>query len=110
MFTHSYAVMDLRILCRITVSDFIITGKMDKIIINLEIPAISERYDVWVNPEMEVGVLTNLLSKVVEDASNHSYVSSGSEILCLADDYLVLKPNMQLLRYDVGNGDRLIMF
>ena len=104
-------VMNVFISCQITVSDFIITDiDMDKIIINLEIPAISARYDVLVNPEMEVGVLTKLLSKVVEDISNHSYVSSGSEILCLVDDYMVLRPNMQLFRYDVGNGDRLLMF
>lgn len=83
---------------------------MDKILLNLEIPAISERYDVLVNPELEIGVLTGLLCKVVEDVSNKNYVSSGSEILCLVDEQMVLKRNEPLCRYDVKNGDRLMMF
>lgn len=82
---------------------------MERIIIDLEVPAISTRYDVMVNPEMEVGILTQLLCKVVEEASNHDYVPSGDEILCSVDPQRVLKREEKLCRYGVGKGDRILM-
>ena len=84
--------------------------EMDKIILNFEVPAISTRFDILVNPEMEVGVLSRLLCKVVEEASNRSYISSGSELLYLVDNQIILNPKEPLYRYEVRNGDYLMMF
>ena len=64
--------------------------EMDRIIISLEVPAIKEVYDFQVNPEIKIGELTQLLCKAVEEASDHSYKSSGSEILCEEDGQRVL--------------------
>ena len=82
---------------------------MEKIIINLEVPAISQKYDVLINPDMSVEEITELLCKVVEDVSNHAYVSSGSEILCLAKEQMVLRRVELFSRYNIEKGDHLLM-
>lgn len=82
---------------------------MEKIVIRLEIPAISKRYDVLINPEMLVEQVTQLLCRAVEEASNYNYVSSGSEILCLVDEQRVLNRNVQLCKYSIGNGTKIMM-
>lgn len=84
--------------------------EMDRIIISLEVPAIKEVYDFQVNPEIKIGELTQLLCKAVEEASDHSYKSSGSEILCEEDGQRVLKPDQQLKSYGIEIGDRLMLF
>lgn len=82
---------------------------MDKIIISVEIPAISQIYDVLINPEMRVEEITGLLCKAVEDASDHAYVSSGSEILCLVKEQRTLRGAELFSRYNLKKGDHLLM-
>lgn len=83
---------------------------MEKIIINLEIPAISQKYDVMINPEMSVEEITRLICKVVEDLSDHAYVPSNSEILCVAEDQRILRGAELFSRYSIKNGDHLLMY
>lgn len=82
---------------------------MEKMILCLEIPAISKRFDVLINPEMSVGEITDLLGKAVEEASDQSYVSSGSEILCSIEGQKILRSDELFARYDIQNGDHLLM-
>lgn len=80
-----------------------------KILINVSVPAIEEKYDVLIPKFLRVRTVTTLIAEAVEHLSNHMYVSSGEEYLCSADKNILLRPNATLERYGIQNGDHLIL-
>lgn len=92
-----------------TSGSFLMAAKMEKTLLTVEIPAISKEYDVLVNSETTVGEITELLCRAVEDASDQAYTSSKSEILCLIEEQRVLKGNEVFGKYNIKNGDHLLM-
>lgn len=80
-----------------------------KILVNVSVPAIGEKYDILVPGFLRIRSVTNLIAGAVENLSNHVYVSSGEECLCSADRNILLRPNATLERYGIQNGDHLIL-
>ena len=80
-----------------------------KILENVRVPAISEKYDVLVPDDLRIKTLTGLIANTVEELSNHMYVVSGEECLCSAEKDILLRQNATLESYGIGNGDHLIM-
>lgn len=81
----------------------------EKVLIEVYIPAISEKYDVWLPDFIEISVITQLLSESVKVLSRDRFISSGAECLCLWGKSLLLHPDKTLKEYDIRNGDRLIL-
>lgn len=90
-------------------SDLLEFIKMEKIILNIKIPAISKDYDVLINPDMNVKDIIILLCMAVEDATNHSYLSSGSEILCSAERMTILRNDESIKKYGLKKGETLLL-
>ena len=82
---------------------------MKKILVLLEVPSISKGYDVYIPDFLEVKELTALIIKAVEQMSDHQYVSSGHEFLCVKEKNLLLKQGETLEKYGIKNGDHLIL-
>ena len=80
-----------------------------KILVNVSIPAIGEKYDILIPDFLRIKSVTNLIAETVESLSDHMYVSSGEEYLCSADKNILLRPNATLEKYGIQNGDHLIM-
>lgn len=80
-----------------------------KILVNVSVPAIGERYDILVPAYMRVGSVTALIAEAVGTLSNHMYVSSGAEFLFSADKNIQLRPNATLEKYGIQNGDHLVI-
>lgn len=53
---------------------------MDKILICLQVPAISRSFDVFVPLDMNINELIEVLVKGVIEMSDNSYISSNEEI------------------------------
>ena len=80
-----------------------------KVLINVHVPAISEKYDIWVPDNLRIKSAASLIAKAVEELSNHMYVVTGEECLCSAEKNVLLRQNVTLEGYGIGNGDHLIM-
>lgn len=82
---------------------------MEKVLIILEVPAISSCFEVYIPRTLRVRELAALLAQSVEDLSDHRYVSSGSELLCLAEPECLMHADALVKSYPIQNGDRLIL-
>lgn len=80
-----------------------------KLLINVFVPAISEKYDILVPASLRIKSVVSLIAESVEDLSNHLYVTSGEECLCSVEKDILLRPNATLDKYGIKNGDHLIM-
>ena len=80
-----------------------------KLLVNISIPAISEKYDVLIPDSLRIRNIISLIASTVEDLSDHRYVTSGEECLCSAEKNILLRPNATLQQYGIQNGDHLIM-
>lgn len=85
---------------------------MSKILIALEVPAIKEKYDVFIPDFLKIGECTTLLAKAVSDMTQKQYVASGKEVLVYhnTEDYIILNKKYTILDYGLKNGERLYIF
>ncbi len=80
-----------------------------KILINLNVPAISANYDILVPDNMRIRGIVSMVAETVEELSNNAYVHSGNEIICSAEKNIILRSNSTLEQYGIKNGDHLVM-
>lgn len=80
-----------------------------KILVNVFVPAIGEKYDVLVPDFIRIRIISSLIAKTVETLSDNIYVSSGREQLCSAEKDIVLNSDVTLKKYGVQNGDHLVL-
>ena len=80
-----------------------------KLLLNISIPAISQKYDILVPDSLRVKTIVSLIANTVSDLSNHLYVVSGEESLCSVEKNISLRPNATLKAYGIKSGDHLIM-
>ena len=75
----------------------------------LIVPAIGAAHNVLLPESLKIRDLLPLLVKGVTELSNHSYISSKEEFLCLDPLELPLDPDGTLLQFGVQNGDHLYL-
>ena len=80
-----------------------------KLLVNISIPAISERYDVLVPDDLRIKMVASLIANTVQDLSGGRYVVSGEECLCSTEKNILLRHNATLEKYGIQNGDHLIL-
>lgn len=81
---------------------------MDKVLVNLFIPAINEHFDVFIPRFLLVKEVCLLLGDAIQELSNGSYVSSGQELLCSIEKLQILRYERSLLEYGIQNGEHLL--
>ncbi len=81
---------------------------MDKILICLQVPAISRSFDVFVPLDMNINELTEVLVKGVIEMSDNSYISSKEENLNLKNNIL-LNPTLTLQSYGIKDGEEIFL-
>ena len=82
---------------------------MSRIIVCVTVPSIEESYDISIDSEMKINDLVGLLRKVIKDASDNRYVSSGKELLCSKTSNCILYGEKTVRYYGVKNGDQLVI-
>lgn len=83
---------------------------MDRILICLYVPAVQERFDLFVPRDMDIAALTVLLANGVSELCSGRYTPSQPGILTLQDPELLLNPRKTLSDYGVDDGAKLILF
>lgn len=82
---------------------------MEKLTICLKVPSIEKEFDVCIPTFITIKELTELFVKAVGDISNHYYISSGSEALCLEEMNILLVREKTVSQYNIQNGDHIVM-
>lgn len=82
---------------------------MNKVLIELHIPAISEHFDIFAPVDVPIGTLSKIIADGVAELSNDSYVISGYEQLCLREPVGLLSPLCSLQDYGVKDGTQLYL-
>lgn len=80
-----------------------------KILVNVHVPAISKNYDMLLPGTLSVQSITELIARSMEELTNHLYVSSKGEKLCLVEREIILQPESTLEENSVENGDHLMI-
>ena len=81
---------------------------MDKIIICLQVPAISRSFDIFVPLDMKINELTEVIVNGVVEMSDNSYISSNEENLNLKNNIL-LNPRLTLQSYGIKDGEEIFL-
>lgn len=82
---------------------------MEKILVSLFVPAVQEKYDLFVPSDLEIGTLSSVLANAIHDLSNGRYSVSEKEMLLRTFPDAVFDPNKTLFEYDIGDGTELIL-
>lgn len=77
--------------------------------INLFVPSVGEKYDVYIPVFLTVAEISNLLAQMLGEIQNQRYVSSGREVLCSLDQKVILEREKTLRDYHVQNGEHLLI-
>ncbi len=80
-----------------------------KTLVHLSVPSVSLRHDILLPADLMVGEAVGLLVEAVVEISSGRYVSSGREVLCLAESNILLRPGHSFAEYGLKNGDHLIL-
>lgn len=82
---------------------------MDKKLVSLYVPAVQERFDLMVPMELEIGMLTSLLTDGVRELCKGRFAPSGQETLSLRQSTALLDPGRTLSDYGVEDGAQLVL-
>ena len=82
---------------------------MDKLLISLHVPALNEKFDLFVPAELAIVDLTPVIAKGVAGISNGRYIVTGMELLSGKDDQILFDPHKTLADYSVPDGAELML-
>ena len=82
---------------------------MGKLLVRISVPAISDRFDIWVPDFLPIRELIPLIVETLEQMTRNAYASSHSEVLCLTDPQRILPEDGTLKSLGVRNGEQLIL-
>ena len=83
---------------------------MEKVLIEVALPAADMKYDLFVPDQMQIGTLTGLVSTVFSKLSNGMYTASPSAVLCDKDTGCQYDSHLRIRDTEIRNGSRLILY
>ena len=82
---------------------------MNKVLIELVIPAIGDYVDVFVRVDVPIRDLTKVIIDGIVEITNGRYVTSNGEHLCMMEPMGMLNPKLSLFDYGVIDGTQLYL-
>ncbi len=82
---------------------------MEKILVNVKVPTVSESYDLFVPVDVPIASLTEIIVHGVMDMCGGKYSRSGKEMLMMTEPDVLFDPHRMLMDYGVHSGDKLIL-
>ena len=81
----------------------------NKILIELEIPLIEKRYDLFIPINKKVGTIKKLIEEALVELSDGAYVISEDTNLYSKEDGAIYDVNKTVRDTDLKNGSRIIL-
>ncbi len=82
---------------------------MNKVLLEIHIPAISEHFDIFAPVDVPIGTLCKIMADGIAEITNDKYVVSGCEQLCLKEPAGLLSPMLTLQDYGAKDGMQLYL-
>lgn len=82
---------------------------MDKVLIEVVVPASNKSYDVFITPTSKLRDITALLSSSLSDMSNGKFRADETTVLCDAKTGNILNINLSVYELDIKNGSKLML-
>lgn len=81
----------------------------NKILIELNIPAVEKKYDIFVPVDSRLGDVLNLMNAVINELSEGKFIAARDSILCDAVTGDIFNINMLVGEIGLINGSQLML-
>lgn len=82
---------------------------MDKILVDVRVPAIERNFDIWVPVESNLEEVKLLISATIEALYGECFKMQEKSIICSIDRNMVYPRGANLLQLGIQNGERLVL-
>lgn len=82
---------------------------MNKILVEIFVPAADKRFDVYIPPESRISEILLLTSKLLSELSDGKYKATDETVLCDEKSGKVLDVNMTAFELEIKNGLGLML-
>ena len=83
---------------------------MNKVLVEIVIPAIYDHFDIFAPVDVPIGEITGIIASGVAELTNDKYIVSKSEHLCLKEPVAgPLNPELCLQDYGIKDGTQLYL-
>lgn len=82
---------------------------MNKVLIEICVPAIGDHFDVFAPVDVPVRELNGIVANGIAEITNGKYVVSEAEHLCQKEPVSILDPSLTLQDYGIQDGMRLYL-
>ena len=82
---------------------------MKKVLVEVFVPVIDARYDVFIPSTSQVSEILELLKKAVAELSGGRFASSGETALCYRESGAIINVNMTVCELGIHNGSKLML-
>jgi len=82
----------------------------DKVIVEIIVPEIEERYNLLLPINKKMGTIVKLLNKAINELSHGEFPISESNRLYSAENLQLYPANILLYKTDIRNNSKLILF
>lgn len=82
---------------------------MKKVLVEVYVPVIEARYDVFIPCASQMSEVLELLKKAVADLSDGQFIPTGETTLCYRESGAIINVNMSLYELGIHNGSKLML-
>lgn len=82
---------------------------MNKVLVEVYLPVANLRLDAYIPLESKIGEIAKLLSGLMSDLSNHTYIPNNNVILCNYANGMEYDNNKRCFETDIENGSQIVI-
>ena len=82
---------------------------MDKILVEIRVPAMNTSYDVFVPPVSPMYQVLELVKRVVDALADGQYNAMTNSVLCFASSGSIVNINLSVYELGLRNGSKLML-
>ena len=82
---------------------------MRKVLVEVFVPTIDARYDVFIPCASQMSEVLELLKRAVADLSDGRFVPTQETAICYRDDGSIINVNMTPYELSIHNGSKLML-
>ena len=83
---------------------------MNKILVEVKLPAAGLSYDMFVPDSMQIGTLTMLAASVLSRLSGGAYIVGEHAVLCEQKTGAQFNPDARIFETNIRNGTKLLLY
>lgn len=82
---------------------------MDKILVDIYVPAINKNYDVYIPFKSKFYDVVEMVTAIVEEISDGNFIASDDAVLCNGLTGAIYNVNMSSAELGLKNGSKLML-